>query len=108
MKRKQKPIGKEVACSPLAITTSFFEFQILKNLVEKLAGPGYDPGYEEQLVSAGLETLEIASIEADISGDMVLSNKEDLLHLSFNTCFYFTCIRKQDDGYKLAWSVSLS
>jgi hypothetical protein len=108
MKKKNIPQVKQMADSPLAITSSFYEFKLLKELVERLSDPGTDSGEARQLVSPGLHTLQVSSIEADVSGDLVLSDKKDLVHLSFYTCFYFTCIRMLEGQSHLAWSSSLS
>ena len=94
--------------SYIAITAILAESKFLKNLVEKLAERRNDIGYNFEKVQPGWQAIETSSIEAYVSGDIILSDKKDLINMPFATCFLFTCIKRRGSEYKLTWANSLS
>ena len=94
--------------SSIAITATFAESIFVKNLVEQLAHRRNDIGYCLEQVQPGWQAIETSSIEAHVSGDIIFSEKKDLINMSFDTCFLFTCIKRKRGEYKLTWASSLS
>jgi hypothetical protein len=92
----------------IAITATFDESGFLGNLVEKLADRRNDPGYSFEKVQPGWLAIETSSLEAHVSGDIILADKKDLIKMPFVTCFLFTCTKRRRGEYKLTWANSLS
>ena len=103
----KKPSNKNDG-SPIAITATLEELNLLQILVEKLAECNVDIGYSLRQVQAGWNAIETSSIEVLVSGGIDLSDKDDLITTPFVTCFLFTCIKTRDTKYDLTWSSSLS
>ena len=94
--------------SSIAITATFAESVLLKNLVEKLADRRTDAGYHFEELESGWQAIRTASIEANVSGDIILSDQKNFISLSFVTCFLFSCIKEKESGYSFTWASSLS
>jgi len=92
----------------LAITATFIEPRLLKNLIEKLANRRHDTGYSFQKMMPAWKAIETSSIEAYVSGDIIFSDKSDFIIMPFDTSFVFTCIKSKGAKYNLTWAVSLS
>jgi hypothetical protein len=94
--------------STTAITATLAEPALLKNLVEKLAYRRNNSAYCFEKVQAGWNAIVSSSIEAYVSGDIILSEETDFTIMPFDTSFVFTCIKSKDNEYNLTWTSSLS
>jgi len=96
----------------LTITATLDQPDLLESLVQRLAGRRYDIGYLREIVPQNWQPVEVSSTETYVSGTLSFSNRSgkshDLLNIPFITSFLFTCIKVQDDEYRLLWSCSLS
>lgn len=101
MKRTNKTSTK------LSLTSTIDELCLLQEIVEKLAQRRVDLGYGRQAVPAG-HAVETSSLEAYVSGNVVLNVNDEMMSIPYATCFLFTCSKNNDKGYSLAWSQSLS
>jgi len=93
---------------PATITATLAEVTLVKNLVEKLADRRIDIGYHLEQVQPGHRAIEQSSIEAYVSGDIIFSDKDDLIIMPFDTSFLFTCTKCKEGSYNLTWASSLS
>jgi hypothetical protein len=96
----------------LDITAALDQPALLENLVEKLASRRYDIGYCKQDVPKNWQAVEVASAEVYTSGTLsfpvIMETDESSIHMPFITSMLFTCIKGEDDRYRLLWSSSLS
>jgi hypothetical protein len=95
----------------LHITAQFDQPELLNSLVEKLAWKRFVTGYAD--IAPGKEKLlETSSTETYVSGTLGLGidqqAAENQINMPFITCFLFTCLKEEDDSYKITWSASLS
>lgn len=108
MKKQNNKNGNRIKNSAIAIIATLPDMLLLKNIVEKLAGRRYDIGYGIEIVQPGWKAIETSSIEAHVSGDMILSCETDLIKMPFVTCYLFTCNKENGEKYNLSWASSLS
>ncbi len=99
--------------TPLHISASFDQPELVQNLVERLAYRRYDLGYGNLDMPVGLKAVETSSTETYVSGTIALDfnekgYKKEHINMPFITCFLFTCIKGKSDPYQLIWSCSLS
>ena len=94
--------------SSTAIMATLAEPALLKNLVEKLAYRRNDTGYYFEKVQTGWNAIVSSSIEAYVSGDIILAEETDFAIMPFDTSFVFSCIKSKDSEYDLTWASSLS
>ncbi|MDP4262921.1 MAG: hypothetical protein Q8941_10345 [Bacteroidota bacterium] len=94
--------------SPLAVSLTLDEAPFLKNLVEKLAHRRYDTGYCYEPMPSGWNAVNTSSIEAYLSGCMDIRGNDEIISLSFTTCFAFTCTKLAHGENTLSWVNSLS
>jgi hypothetical protein len=106
--KNSKNTGQPENSSPLAVSVTVDEAQLLKCLVEKLASRRGDTGYSNEAMPAGWEAVETSSIEAFVSGNMDVIGEEDHLSMSYITCFVFTCTKLPGGENYLSWVNSLS
>lgn len=99
---------KKTRSAAVAVSALLGEPGILKSLVERLAYRHEDIGFSHEAVPFGWQAVEISSLEGYASGDLVLSDINELVNVPFDTCFLFTCIKGRKGNYDLAWSCSLS
>jgi hypothetical protein len=92
----------------LHIIAIFDQPGFLETLVEKLADRRYDIGYSKTTVPEDSEAIETSSTETYTSGTVAIDDTDELINMPFITRFLFTCTKKEDEHYKLAWSSSLS
>jgi len=96
----------------LHITATLDQPELLENLVEKLASRRYDIGYSRETVPQDWQAVETSSTETYVSGTLSfsgLANNDDAsVNMPFITSMLFTCIKGQEDDYRLLWSSSLS
>ena len=82
--------------------------ELLEHRVEKLATSHYDLGYGKQQVPGSYEAIETSSAGVYVSGIVAIDNSCERFNVPFITGFVFTCIKGNDNVYKLMWSSSLS
>lgn len=92
----------------ISITATLEEADIMKCLIEEIACCRFEMGYNLEKVQPGWQAIETSSLEADVSGNLNLSEKTGLINMSFGTCFLFTCIKEEGNEYSLNWASSLS
>src|ERR1051325_9668601 len=94
----------------LHITASLDQPGLLESLVERLASRRYDIGFCREEMPVNWEALEVATTETYVSGTLSLTDvtNTEYLSVSFITPMLFTCIKGNDDAYRLRWSSSLS
>ena len=103
----KKPSNKKEG-SPIDITATLEEPNLLQILVEKLAECNVDIGYSLKQVQPGWKAIETSSIEVLVSGGVNFSDENELINTPFVTCFMFTCVKVAEGKYDLTWSQSLS
>jgi hypothetical protein len=103
----KKP-GNKMVHPLMAITTSLFDFRMLKNLAEKLAFRRYDSDYSPEKVQTGWQAIKISSIEADVNGCINFSSETDFFNRLFAGRFLFTCTEETGRENSLTWVNSLS
>lgn len=91
-----------------SITTTLYQPQVLKQLVEKLAQLQSDIGYCQKEVEPGWVAVETSTITSYVNGDIHLSDKNEIIHIPFVTCFLYTCQKTKGENYSFAWGSSLS
>ncbi|RYF86241.1 MAG: hypothetical protein EOO00_13405 [Chitinophagaceae bacterium] len=92
----------------LHITAEFDQPLFLESLVEKLAYRRYDIGYVNALVPDTNAAIDTSSTETFTSGTVAIEDNGEMINMPFITRFLFTCTRKENEAYRLSWSVSLS
>jgi len=97
----------------LHITAMLDQPGLLENLVEKLASRRYDIGYSNEVMPKDWQAVEISSTETYVSGTLSFSGStietnDTLINMPFITSMLFTCIKANQNTYKLLWSSSLS
>lgn len=107
-KHKNRTFKSMVMKNSLHITANFDQPGFLESLVEKLAYRRYDIGYVNARVPEDHQAIDTSSTETYTSGTVVIDENEELINMPFITRFFFTCTKKENEPYKLAWSVSLS
>lgn len=105
---KEQKIKAIIMKKSLHITAIFDQPGFLETLVEKLADRRYDIGFSKEIVPENSEALELSSAETYTSGVVAIDDNSELINMPFITRFLFTCTKKPDEPYKLAWSASLS
>lgn len=93
------------------ITTTIYEPDLLKDLVEKIASGHKDSGFCEADVPRNFKALETSCTFAQVLGSFELANdnsKEHKIIIPFTTCFLFTCTKEKYGLFNLEWSSSLS
>ena len=93
---------------PILVTSHFEEPDLLQVLVERLAEGHCEFGYDLKKMQPGWRAMETSSIEAFVSGNIILSDENDLTSIPFVTCFLFGCTKTRRGKYDLIWSSSLS
>ncbi|MBS1632311.1 MAG: hypothetical protein JST10_07020 [Bacteroidetes bacterium] len=101
--------GKRQETSSLSISAYAYleEPVVLQNLVERLAKRD-EENSESGLLAGEWEQITTSSLEGYANGDLIMEDDIDILNSLFDTCFLFTCIRKQESNYKMIWVCSLS
>jgi len=92
----------------LHITATLDQPSLLENMVEKLACRRYDIGYGKAKLPQGRKALETSTTETYVSGTVALECEDATINMPFITCFLFTCLKENNNSYKLAFSTSLS
>ncbi len=105
---KSNQHGKTLNDLQLAITVTLREARLLEDMVEGMAGIRHDTEYGRNPVLPGWRAIETSTVDSYAGGDMIFSDQIDLSQVSFVSCFLFTCVKNQVEGYDLAWSCSLS
>jgi hypothetical protein len=97
----------------LHITAVLDQPDLLESLVEKLASRRFDIGYGLEQMPREWKAIEISSTETFVSGTLSLSDnannaEKNAINMPFITPMLFTCIKEEQDSYRLLWSSSLS
>lgn len=108
MKNENYNPGSPEHSSPLAVSITLDKASLLKRLVEKLAHRRYDIGYANEPMPSGWRAIDTSSIEAYVSGSMDIRGNDEIISLSFTTCFAFTCTKLAGEDNELSWVNSLS
>ena len=87
---------------------TFDNTELLKAIVERLAGKHLEYGYQQTAVPAGWRSIDTSTVEAYVSGKATTSGPGASATQSFESCFLFTCIRASKSEYNLTWAYSLS
>lgn len=94
--------------NPAILVTAYFEEpNMLQLLVEKLAECNCGFGYSQR-AQPDYQTIETSSLEAFVSGRIILSMEDNLIDIPFVSSFLFTCMKAAKNQYKLTWSCCLS
>jgi len=91
----------------ILVTTHLEEPNLLQILVEKLAECNCGFGFASTKM-ADWQTVESSSLEAFVSGGIIVSDENALSNIPFVNTFLFTCIKPKRGYYNLTWSTSLS
>jgi hypothetical protein len=94
--------------SSLAVRISLGEPNLLKNIVEQLAYRRSATWQSPEFVQSEWRSIETSTIEAFVSGMMILTEESSFIHEQFTTCFLFTCIKSKKGNHELTWASSLS
>ena len=92
----------------LQITATLDKPDLLEDMVEKLAYRRTENGYCHKPVPKDSKAIDTSSTETYVSGIVALKDKNEIIKMSFITCFLFTCIKEKEQVYNLEWSFSLS
>jgi hypothetical protein len=92
----------------LHITATIDQPGFLEDMVEKLASRHNDLGDNKQQMPGNSEALETSSTETYVSGTVAIDDAGQQINMPFITNFLFTCIKGNDDSYKLEWGSSMS
>lgn len=97
----------------LHITAVLDQPDLLESLVEKLASRRFDFGYGLEQMPKDWKAIETSSTETFVSGTLSLSDdtnsaKDSAINMPFITPMLFTCMKEEQDSYRLLWSSSLS
>ena len=92
----------------MQIVAAIDDPELLEHRVEELATGHYDLGYGRQQVPGNNEAIETSSAGVEVSGIVAIDNSCERINVPFTTGFVFTCIKGNDNVYKLTWSSSLS
>lgn len=92
------------------ITATLDQTKLLEDLVEKLAYRRSDTGIAKIKMPENQEVVETSSNETYVNGTFHLSEEGSEFDYSipFISQFLFTCIKLDDDTYKISWTSSLS
>jgi hypothetical protein len=107
MKNEKKTRVRQ-ANSKLTVTATIDEQLFLEELVKHLAEGHMDKGYCEEKVQLGWVAVDTTSIEAYVSGNIILSESGEPLRLAYTTSFLFTCAKEYKQDYALEGSFSMS
>jgi hypothetical protein len=93
----------------ISITATLAEAELLKTLIERLAGQNNAGRHIPESFKPGWNTFRSSSIEAFVSGDINVTSEADVITKPFVKSFLFTCINAGSNGnYSLVWGSSLS
>jgi hypothetical protein len=92
----------------LYISTTLDQPALLESLVEKLAWRRYDRGFAKAKMPRNFKGIETSTAETYASGTVAITDNDEILNIPFITSFLFTCIKGNDDEYKLTWASSMS
>jgi len=102
-------LNKNSSENPALLVTAYFdEPNMLQLLIERLAECNCGFGYSLQQLQPDWQTIEVSSIEAFVSGRIILSGENDLVENPFVNSFLFTCTKSAKRQFNLTWSSSLS
>lgn len=93
--------------SKLMIDANVEDPSLLQLLVETLAecNPGFNNSYKK--VQRGWRSIKTSTIQTRVHGDITFVAKKKK-HITYATCFVFTCTKQLKGKYDLTWSSSLS
>jgi hypothetical protein len=94
--------------SDLTLTSTIDELCLLQEIVEKLAQRRVDLGHGKEIVPPSCKAVETSSLEAYVSGNVLLSVGDEMMTIPYATCFLFTCSKQRGNGYRLSFCQSLS
>lgn len=101
-------MNRKVQQTDLNVVTNFAEQDILIPKIEKLAEFSFDRRYSSYKIQPGFRLIETCSIEVYIKVDIDLNKNKEVIYLNTVSNFMFTCIKAENENYKLQWSISLS
>ncbi len=93
---------------PMAVTASIDELRFLEQLVKHLADARSKKRVSFTPVEEGWEAIDSSSLEVFVSGNMLISDKDEPTRLPYATSFLFTCIKETSGGFVLSGCFSLS
>jgi hypothetical protein len=94
--------------SAILVTAYLEELDLLQILVERLVDRNCDRGYALKLVPVNYRAIGPSSLEALVSGYIIISQENDLTEIPFMSCFLITCTKTEKSQYNLTWMSSLS
>ena len=94
--------------SNILVTAYIEEPDILQILVERLAECNYRVGDGLQQVPRDWQEIEFSSVEAIVSGRLIIAPGNGLIKIPFITCYLFSCTRSAKLQHNLTWQCSLS
>jgi hypothetical protein len=107
MKNQRKPSIRPFA--PAVTISAMIDDQILlEEFVKYLACGRNKMNYSGETVQEGWKAIDSSSLEAYVSGNMIISTDDEPISLAYTTGFLFTCIKENHQDYSLEGSFSLS
>src|ERR1043165_10000164 len=98
----QNLYDKNNSSNPAILVTAFIEEpDILQILVEKLAEYNYGIDNSLKQIPSDCQRIEISSIEAMVSGRMIMSSEDGLTEIPFVTAFLFTCTKSAKNQHNV-------
>lgn len=89
------------------ITTTLFEAEMTKLLIERLAHLRCDPGNSYEKAGPDWLCIDTSTVEAFVNGGINFSDNAPT-SMPFTGCFLFTCMKRMGGQYDLTWVCSLS
>jgi hypothetical protein len=99
---------KKISTQMTTVTASIDEMMFLEELIEHMAGTRPGQKISKEQVQLGWQPIGTASIEAYVSGHVMLSSEKEPVRLPYVGCFLFTCVKENKGKYSLEGSFSLS
>ena len=92
----------------LTIITKVDQPEFIENIVERLACNHADMGYGAGKQTGEWQPVETSTTDIYLGGTVELMMEDEQLNIPYITNFIFTCLKTNDQEYKLEWCSSMS
>jgi hypothetical protein len=107
MKHERKPSARQTA-NLLTVSATIDDQILLEEFVKYLACGRNKMNNSRERTQLGWKAIDTSSLEAYVSGNMIISDENEPVRLAYTTGFLFTCIKEYKQEYSLEGCFSLS
>jgi hypothetical protein len=99
---------KKASTQLMTVTASIDEMMFLEELIKHMADTMPEKQINKEHIQLGWESIGTSSIEAYVSGNVMISADGKPARVPYMGCFLFTCVKECRGKYTLEGSFSLS